>query len=61
MRRTNHVGPLDPDSLPEIYKNISRQGRPPDKYDDMYLRRVKANQFDDEAEYQARRPRKAKE
>jgi hypothetical protein len=52
---------LDPDSLPEIYKNISRQGRPSDKYDDMYLRRVKANQFDDEAEYQARRPRKAKE
>jgi len=31
--------------------------RPPDKYDAMYLARVKAGQYDDKTEHEARRPR----
>ena len=44
----------------EFAKGASRE-RPQDRYDEMYLRRVKANQFDDTLEERVRRPRKVRE
>ena len=35
--------------------------RAPDKYDAIYMRLVKAKQFDDKAEQRARRPRKLRD
>jgi hypothetical protein len=58
MKRTNHIGPLDPEGLPENYKTISREGRQPDKYDQMYMQRIASGQYDHKAEHRARRPQK---